>query len=418
MTGVAQTPAPVFPSTSRATISQRNSTLKMPYNSFARLRRPWFRRAEFHPNDNHPPGPNSSPNQEFISKALLTSPAAFNQPSLARQVAEEKGILIEPARVIAIVGDQSILVGDLGSEIHEIRERLKDQISDDEFKTQRPLLIKQLLKQKINTMLVYHDFLRKIPPERHSEIMANINEQFTKSQLDVTLKKNKVDNVAELDNKLRQKGSSLKKLKRSFAEHVIAQQMIRQNTDPNKEITHDEMLEYYREYIKDFKFPAKTKWEELVAEHINYRLKSTAKRDIAAMGNQVLRGAPLSAVAKRSRQGPRWEQGGMHEWTTQGNLNSTKLDESIFSLPVGKLSQIIEDDDGFHIIRVVQRVDAGRVPFFEAQVEIKEKIKEERRKRRLEEYIVRLREKTRVWTMFDGEPHLSKKSNTPSQSTR
>lgn len=85
---------------------------------------------------------------------------------------------------------------------------------------------------------------------------------------------------------------------------------------------------------------------------------------------------------------------------------------------MGKLSQIIEDDDGFHIIRVVQRVDAGRVPFFEAQVEIKEKIKEERRKRHLEEYIVQLREKTRVWTMFDGEPYLSIKSNTPSQSTR
>ena len=41
------------------------------------------------------------------------------------------------------------------------------------------------------------------------------------------------------------------------------------------------------------------------------------------------------------------------------------------------MSQPIEDDKGFHIVRVVERTEAGRKPFLEAQVEIREKLREE-----------------------------------------
>jgi hypothetical protein len=56
-----------------------------------------------------------------------------------------------------------------------------------------------------------------------------------------------------------------------------------------------------------------------------------------------------------------------------------------------------------HIIRVVERTEAGRKPFIEAQVEIREHLLAERRERAMSEYLAKVRERTPVWTMFDAE---------------
>jgi len=325
------------------------------------------------------------------------APAAANPPAAAAI----QGQLVQAGKVVAIVGGETILAGDLEAEILAIRERIGDQATDEQFDAQRPILMKQILKKRIDTMLVYGDFLRQIPADRHGDLMANISQQFYDKQMKLTLEKNEVNSVSELDALLRGRGSSVQRLKRDFTEQVIAQQMVRQSADSKQEITHEQMLDYYQQRIAEYEFRAKATWEELMVEFRHYRNEKAALRDIAAMGNEVINGAPLSAVAKRSGQGPRHEEGGLYDWTTQGSLRSESLDEAIFSLPLEKLSQIIRDEQGFHIIRVIKREQAGRVPFTEAQVGIKEKIKDERRKKKLDEYIKKIREQTHVWTIFD-----------------
>ena len=311
--------------------------------------------------------------------------------------------LVDAAQVIAVVGNQLILAGDLEGEINQLSEQYQGKLSDEEFDAQRPKLRKQLLKQRVDTKLVYHDFLKNIPAENHSNVLRTINQQFNEKQLESTLKKYEVETVAELQVKLRHYGSSLQKLKRHFAEQVVSHQMIRQQTDDDEEITHDEMLKYYWDHIQDYQFPAKTLWEQLMTEFRHYKNGALARQELAVMGNEVLRGAPLQAVARRSRQGPRWEKGGQHEWTNKGSLRSKELDTAIFTLPIGKLSQIIRDADGYHIIRVIQRSDAGRVPFTETQTKIKEKIKANRRSQQVKDYLVHLREGTKVWTIYDAD---------------
>ena len=61
----------------------------------------------------------------------------------------------------------------------------------------------------------------------------------------------------------------------------------------------------------------------------------------------------------------------------------------------------MEDNDGFHIVRVIERQQAGYVSFAEAQKEIAEKIREERKLAALTEFLDDLRARTHVWTIFD-----------------
>ena len=93
----------------------------------------------------------------------------------------------------------------------------------------------------------------------------------------------------------------------------------------------------------------------------------------------------------------------MHEWTVQGSLVSEPIDQAVFSLPSEKLSRIIEDDRGFHIIRVLERRDAGRVSFQDAQKEIKEKMRVRKQQEQIDKLLRELRDTIPIWTVYaDG----------------
>jgi parvulin-like peptidyl-prolyl isomerase len=101
-------------------------------------------------------------------------------------------------------------------------------------------------------------------------------------------------------------------------------------------------------------------------------------------------------------QGPNAGNGGYHDWTEWGSFAvSRELNEAIFSLPVQQLSGIIEDAEGLHIIRVLERSETHMIPFTEAQIDIKQKLVVEKRGKSVGEYINRLQKRTPIWTIYD-----------------
>jgi hypothetical protein len=327
----------------------------------------------------------------------------------------DRSQFFEPGRILALVGDQPILAGDLLGQVNQIIEANKDKIPEHQMDEIRETVIKQALKSAIETKLLYLDFLRTVPADKIPEIEKNVLEQYDKTQLEQTIASAGVGSAAELDAKLRSYGSSLSKMKRSFAERVMASEMLKRNVTKQPEVTHLEMLDYYREHADSFAIPAQTRWEQLMVRFDKSPSKAEAWIAIAQMGNAVLGGAPFAAVARRSSHGFMAQEGGQHDWTTKGSLKSTVLDEAIFSLPLDRLSQILEDEDGFHIIRVIERRETGRVPFTEAQVDIKEKLIESKKQDDGKAYLERLRKQTLVWTVFDDED-VQPQARAPQQS--
>ena len=80
------------------------------------------------------------------------------------------------------------------------------------------------------------------------------------------------------------------------------------------------------------------------------------------------------------------------------------LDQAIFTLPVGRLSERLEDSEGFHIVRVVERTEAGRVPFEQAQVDIKETLRKEHIKQQITAYVAKLKQEIPVWNSLEADP--------------
>lgn len=388
--------------------------------SLCAQRLPWRRAERVATNTTNPPARNfelpPTATGPFRPDSLQTSgsqaKSEFQQVLSSSQPGENSkqlGEEFEAAKIIARVGDEVVLAGDLLGQVNQflhkrmqdIPEEQRSMLTPEILNKQRWMLMKQILPQAIDGKLIYLDFLRTIPKEKVPEIQDSLYKAFDEQQLPNVIERANVQTAADLDTLLRSFGSSLAQQRRSFAEQLAAAQWKQRSAGFKQEVTHDDMLTYYREHLDDYKIKAKSKWEQLSAMDSETFARKTSRQLVAKMGNEILRGASFAAVAKRSSQGPTSAEGGAFDWTSKGSLRSAVLDEAIFTLPVGKLSEILEDDDGCHIVRVVERREDGFISFSEAQQEIRDKIREERSEAALKDYVSKLRDEFPVWTVFD-----------------
>jgi parvulin-like peptidyl-prolyl isomerase len=340
------------------------------------------------------------------------APAATPAPPPDQANAQMQSLQVLPgapreftdAQVVAKVGSEAILASDVKLFIQDIVDQKKIDVPPDQREQLFAGAARPVLKQMIDIKLVYNDCIHTIPKEALGKIQSSVNEEFDKSQLPKLLKDNDVSTRQELEAKLRDQGRSLDAMRRTFFERVMQGQWLQEKVKLNQEPTLSELLGYYEQHHSDYEFPSQARWEELMVRYDKFPDKASAWAAIAQMGIQVQQGAPLADVAKASSQGFTAEQGGVNDWTTKGSLTSTEIDEALFKLPVGSLSTIITSDRGFHIVRVVERKNAGRKPFEETQAEIKKQLKTQANDKQLKKYLDDLRQKTPVWTVYDTEP--------------
>jgi len=324
---------------------------------------------------------------------------------------------LEGATIIARVGDTVVLEREVLGFVNSVIAENVDRIPPEKMKEVRLQLIEQRLKPLIETKLVVEDVRQHLPKKNLDALKETLKDQFAKREIKKILKRMKLNTRAELEAKLAAMGSSLDRERESFIDRTVAQTWVRQQLHFDEEISHDEMLTRYHENLDKFKFPAEAKWQELAVRFDRSASKTDAYRRIAELGNQVLAGTPFEQIARNGSDGATADDGGLWDWTSQGSLVSTKLDEMIFTLPVGRLSQIIEDGTGFHIIRVIDRHEAGTVPFIEAQIKIREEIREEHLKKETSRYLADLRERIPVWTIFDDQGASSDRISRPTSAS-
>lgn len=345
----------------------------------------------------------------------------------------------KPAETVAIVGNHYVLAGDIEGTVNLIiainlpvdtpAEKIVRPGPD--LAPQKEMLYRQQLQGEVQIKIGYIDFLRQVPAERLPDLQKRVNESFVKelepfraklakakdeemeefrrrepvlSRVATLMNQRHIETLGDLDVLLHRYGTSLERQQRAYGEHKLSQMAIMKSIRQNVEITHEEMLAYYHKHYDDYRVPPKARWEQLTVRFDRFPNEDAAFAALAGMGNEVyLGGAALSAVAKRASQEPNAEHGGLHDWTNHGSLASRELDAAIFSLPLNRLSEIIRDDRGFHIVRVLERTEESFTPFLEAQVGIKEKIRNEKRMADVQAYLEKVRKNINVWTIYDAE---------------
>jgi hypothetical protein len=214
------------------------------------------------------------------------------------------------------------------------------------------------------------------------------------------LAQQRVDTPVELDQVLRDEGSSLGAQLRTFKDSMMAQEAMRKYIPTTFEITAIEMRDRYDEKVDDWRRPAKAKFRILTAQFSKTENRDEAWKLIVEMGNEALTGGNFEAVARLKSHGSHAVDGGRYDWTTKGSLKSAQIDDMVFQIPIRRLSQIFEDDDGFHIVEVLDREAERIVPFEDAQDDIRDSLIELRKKQSQEKLMEKLQLRTAIWSKW------------------
>ncbi|MGI9519714.1 MAG: peptidylprolyl isomerase [Pirellulaceae bacterium] len=373
---------------------------------------------EFRP-DNSTPSRTSQLIGEAPRNATL-QPASYSQP-IGNQTEESTdehsesgpiGTSFEPSRVLARVGGHPIFVSDIAVQARQVIDRFAPSAPESVKQAEMAKLIPRLLPQYIQSKLLYVDVTESLPEGVVLEdVFDSAYEQFDETVLPELMKQTKVNSPALLDAHYRSIGSSLRKIRESWAENELVKYMVSNKIDVDPEVSHREMFEFYQDHKEDYAFAARVRWEQLMVRFDKFSSRTEARDTLSEMGNEVVYGAPLAAVAKRSSHGFKASEGGQQGWTTQGSLIDTNLDDTLFTIELEKLSDIIQTERGYVIVRVLERTEAGFTAFLEAQSEIRENLLVQKREVAYEEYVNRIRERIPV-EIYDAEARVAAEPGT------
>jgi peptidyl-prolyl cis-trans isomerase SurA len=90
--------------------------------------------------------------------------------------------------------------------------------------------------------------------------------------------------------------------------------------------------------------------------------------------------------------------------TSPGSYAVNAVNQALDSLPIGKVSGVLEGPTSFHIIRVEARRPAGPASFEEVHQKIRPLLFEERVKTERAAFIAKLRQRTLISSILDEPP--------------
>jgi hypothetical protein len=375
-----------------------------------------------------------SPNPSTPLPTLSSSPHLPHQLSA---IAINPSVIAEEVpcigtETVARVGCEVILMCDILPQLRRFGYRLLRENIDALPPEQRAMVTEEeknmmlskciemhyqeFLKMQIEGSLVYNDFLMTMPRDQISFYEKRLNEEFDRKDVPAMIKEFGVLGNTELKRFLEEKlGSSIDRERMLATRNKIIQMWAARSVqDSDVESTCDELNEYYKQHIEDFTTKERVRWKEMVVLYSNFSNKQEAFKKINWLLGEVRRGVNFEGLAKLNSDGLTAPKGGVRDWTKRGEMSSKIIEKVIFEIPVNQISNIIEAENGFHIVLVTDHQSDTVIPFIDAQATIRRKIKMERLQKNQAEYFESLKQKYRVIVLRkDFNLNMAKPINRP-----
>src|SRR5215469_626522 len=216
-------------------------------------------------------------------------------------------------------------------------------------------------------------------------------------QLDQIRVQNKLPDMDALEKAVTQEGLNWDDFKNNIRNKILTQQVIQREVGSHITIGRDDAQKYYEEHKNEFVKPEEV---ALRAIEISTEGKKDAEiPDLKKKAEDLLKrindGEDFAVLAKRFSDGPTAQQGGYLGIYKRGELNK-QLEDTVFTMKKNQLTDVIETKQGFLIMQVLERYEAGVQPYDKVENEIMDRLYSERMEPALRDYLKTLREQSYV----------------------
>jgi peptidyl-prolyl cis-trans isomerase C len=164
-------------------------------------------------------------------------------------------------------------------------------------------------------------------------------------------------------------------------------------------VSPEQAKKFYDENPDQFKRPEQVRASHILIgtqENADVAAKATAKRKAEGLLKQLKSGGDFAALAKENSQDPGSAvNGGDLGFFPRGQMVGP-FDQVAFTLAPGATSDLVETQFGYHIIRVVEKKEAGAVALDEVRPQLEQFLQNQNRQREMTSYIAALKAKGKV----------------------
>ncbi len=295
----------------------------------------------------------------------------------------------EPADDVAVtVNGVDITEAELQKLVKPQLERMAQQ-SKQLPPTFAQTLEKQLRQQALDGIIV-----RRLLDEKVKEANIVVTEQdVIKRITKIAADQRPPLLLEEFKKKITEYGQNFDELKQQLQKGMTYQKVVEAQWAGKINITEEDAKKYYDENPTQFEVKEQVRASHILitpdttdSEADPNQAKAQAKAKIEDLLEQIKGGADFAELAKANSACPSAAQGGDLDFFPRGKM-AAPFEKAAFALEVGKVSDIVETQFGYHIIKVTDHKDAGTTLFEQAGDNIIKQLTQKKQSELTKKYI-------------------------------
>ncbi len=262
------------------------------------------------------------------------------------------------------------------------------------------MLRQQLVNGLINEHLLNEE-ARKLKIEAtDAELTAEMTKQLAALNPPRTL--------AEYQKMIEDQGGNFEAAKRGHMRALKYSRLLEAKFGGTINVTEADAKKYYDENVKQFEVPEKVRASHILVstkptdpKADPNQVKAEAKKKAEELLKKVKDGGDFAALAKENSDCPSKAQGG--DLGSFGRDQMAKpFEDAAFGLKVGQISDLVETQFGYHIIKVTEHQDPNQIAFDKAKTDIINGLTQQKHQETFRKYVDSLRQSATI--TFPGSP--------------
>jgi peptidyl-prolyl cis-trans isomerase C len=193
--------------------------------------------------------------------------------------------------------------------------------------------------------------------------------------------------------------TSLDQIRTDIRQDISVQKLIEAEIAPKIAVKPEQVQDFYTKNPDQFKQPERVRASHIlitVPKDADANAKTQARTRAAAILKDAKAGKDFAALAKEHSQDPGSAQnGGDLGFFQQGQMVGP-FNDAAFSLPPGTISDLVETEFGFHIIKVAEKQAPRAVPLEEIRPRLEQYLERQNREQQTNAFITGLKTKGKV----------------------
>jgi peptidyl-prolyl cis-trans isomerase C len=286
--------------------------------------------------------------------------------------------------VVARVNGETVTKVEFDDAVAAVEQRNQGPVPAD----QRDRVLRGVLDQLVGIKLLTQEAAaRKIAvPEADIEAqLTQMRQQFPSEEV--------------FSQALKQQNKTVDMLKAEARSSLAIQKMLEATLAGKIAVTPQQAQDFYDKNPDQFKRPEQVRASHIlitVQQGADVAAKAAAKRKAEGVLKQVKAGSDFASLAKANSQDPGSAINGGDLGFFQRGQMVPPFDQAAFTMKPGSTSELVETQFGYHIIRVVEKKEAGTVSLDEVRPQLEQYLQNLNRQREMQAFVDGLKAKGKV----------------------